>query len=109
MRGKQGNEVNTRVTITQSQTLHLFLLHMYSYTSRHYSTFIVALLLDMTFTNAILYFAYCQYSEQLASQASEFVNIRVRVLYTAVFCTKEHCTIRVYPVRTRIRTVQTAN
>ena len=52
MRGKPENEV-LNTTVTNTQTLHLFLLHMYSY----YSTFIVA----------ILYFAYCQYSEQLES------------------------------------------
>ena len=39
MRGKPGNEV-TNTTVTNTQTLHLFLLHMYSY----YSTFIVAIL-----------------------------------------------------------------
>ena len=43
MRGKQGNEV-LNTTVTNTQTLHLFLLHMYSY----YSTFIVAILLDIT-------------------------------------------------------------
>ena len=43
MRGKPGNEeLNT--TVTNTQTLHLFLLHMYSY----YSSFIVSILLDMT-------------------------------------------------------------
>ena len=46
MRGKPENEV-LNTTVTNRQTLHLFLLHMYSY----YSTFIVAytyVLLDMT-------------------------------------------------------------
>ena len=84
MRGNPGNEVlDTTVTTRYTQTLHLFLLHMYSY----YSTFIVAILLD--FANAILYFAYCQYSEQLASYASEFVSIRVLypVLKSIVQCT----------------------
>ena len=50
---------------------------MYSY----YSTFIVAYtylrIARYDFANAILYFAYCKYSEQLASNASEFVSIRV--------------------------------
>ena len=49
---------------------------MYSY----YSTFIVAYIARYDFGNAILYFAYCKYSEhteQLASHASEFVSIRV--------------------------------
>ena len=38
---------------------------------------------------------YCQYSEQLASHASEFVSILVLVhaQYTAVSWTKEHCTM----------------
>ena len=43
MRGKPGNEV-LNTTVTNTQTLHLFLLHMYSY----YSSFIVIILLDMT-------------------------------------------------------------
>ena len=49
MLGKPGNEV-LNTTVTNTQTLHLFLLHMYS-------SFIVAILLDM-----ILYFAHFQYS-----------------------------------------------
>ena len=40
----------------------------------YYSTFIVAIFSQML--RCILYFAYCQYSEQLASHASEFVSIR---------------------------------
>ena len=40
MRGKPGNEV-LNTTVTNTQTLHLFLLHMYS-------SFIVARLLNMT-------------------------------------------------------------
>ena len=43
MHGKRGNEV-LNTTVTNTQTLHLFLLQMYSYDS----TFIVAILLDMT-------------------------------------------------------------
>ena len=46
--------------------------------------------MEYDFANAILYFAYCKYSEQLASHASEFV---IRVQYTAVSCTKEYCTM----------------
>ena len=57
MRGKPGNEV-LNTTVTNTQTLHLFLLHMYSY----YSTFIVAILLDMTSQMLYCTFAYCQYS-----------------------------------------------
>ena len=34
--------------------------------------------------NAILYFAYCKYSEQLASHASEFVSIRRAVARTYI-------------------------
>ena len=67
MRGKPGNKV------TNIQTLYLILLHIYSY----YSTFIVAYtrIARYDLANAILYFAYCKYSEQLASHASEFVSI----------------------------------
>ena len=54
MRGNPGNEVLS-TTVTNTQTLHLFLLHMYS-------SFIVTILLDMTSHNAILYFAHFQYS-----------------------------------------------
>ena len=84
MRGKPGNEV-LNTTVTNTQTLNLFLLHMCSY----YSTFIVAYtrIARYDFANAILYFAYCKYSEQLAS---EFVSIRV---YCSILCTKEHCTM----------------
>ena len=44
MHGKPGNEV-LNTTVTNTQILHLFLLHMYSY----YSTFIVTILLDAHF------------------------------------------------------------
>ena len=75
MRGKPGNEV-LNTTVTNTQTLYLF-LHMYSY----YSTFIVAYtrIARYDFADAILYFAYCKCSEQLASHANEFVSILVRV------------------------------
>ena len=88
MRGKPGNEVLNN-TVTNIQTLYLFLLHMHSY----YSTFIVAYtrIARYDFANAFLYFAYCKYSEQLASHASEFVS--TVYVYTAVSCTKEHCTM----------------
>ena len=86
MRGKPGNEVNT--TVTNKQTLHLFLLHMYSY----YSAFIVAILLDMT--SQMLYYtlpiASIVISEQLVRQVSLWVY---EYVYTGVFCTKEHCTM----------------
>ena len=58
MRGKPGNEVNTTATLA------------------YYRTFIVAIIARYDFANAILYFAYCKYSEQLASQARKFVSIR---------------------------------
>ena len=37
------------------------------------------------FANAILYFAYCLYSEQLASHSSKFVSIRVRVYCSILY------------------------
>ena len=82
MRGKPGNEV-LNTTVTNTETLYLFLLHMYSY----YSTFIVAYtrIARYDFANAILYFAYCKYSKQLASHASEFVNILVRVYCSILY------------------------
>ena len=75
MRRKQGNEV-LNTTVTNTQTLYLFLLH--TATKAH---LLLHILLDMTSQIAILYFAYCKYSEQLASHASEFVS-----MYTAQRC-----------------------
>ena len=58
MRGVPRNEV-LNTTVTNTQTLYLFLLHMYSY----YSTLIVAYIARYDFGNAILYYAYCKYSK----------------------------------------------
>ena len=78
MLGKPGNEV-LNTTVTNTQTLYLFLLHMYSY----YSTFIVPYIriARYDFANSILYFAYCKYSEQLPSHSSELWVY----VYTAVY------------------------
>ena len=71
---KRSNKHYT-TTVTNTQTLYLFLLLMCSY----YNTFIVAYtrIARNDIANAILYFAYCKYCEQLANHASEFVSIRV--------------------------------
>ena len=81
MRGKPENEVlNTTVHrqystlqyTTNTQTLYLFLLHMYSY----YSTFIVAILLDMTSQMLFCTLPIASIVSKY-SHASEFVSIRV--------------------------------
>ena len=66
MRGKLGNEV-LNTTVTNTQTLYLFLLHMYSTSTVTTAHLLLPYIARYDFANAILYFAYCKYSEQLAS------------------------------------------
>ena len=75
MHGKRGNEV-LNTTVTNTQTLYLFLLDIIICiaTTAH---LLLPYIARYAFANAILYFAYCKYSEQLASHASEFVSNRV--------------------------------
>ena len=65
MRGKPGNEVNTTATLAY----YIYCCHIARY----------------DFANAILYFDYCQYSDQLASQTSKFVSIRVHVYCSILY------------------------
>ena len=84
MRGKPRNEVlNTTVTTCNTQILHLFLLHMYSY----YSSFIAAILVDMTWQ-----MLYCTLpiSSIVSNQQVMQVSLCIRV-YCSISCTNEHC------------------
>ena len=84
MRGKPGNEV-LNTTVTNTQTLHLFLLHMYSY----YSSFIVYLIARYDMTSQMLY-CTLPISSIVSNQQVMQVSLCIRV-YCSISCTKEHC------------------